>query len=324
MRANTRTWTSTACWIALEVGLVLCAWQTPVLAQTASDKAAADALFNEGRRLIDKGDAVAACAKFEASLARVPQLGTQIALASCFEKVGRTASAWAAFRAAASRARTARDKRAGFCEEHVRALESMLSMIAINVDAISRVDGLEVTRDGSTLTSAELGTPVPVDPGVHTITASAPGRVAWSTSVSIAPSSGVVQLSVPMLATLPVDDAPRRRRVTAYALGGAGIVVIGGSLIVGAVASSRWSAARSHCHDRVCDPTGVDLAGEAGTLGNISTVSFAAGAGLVVAGLIVLYTAPSTRAERAPTSTALRISPRITSSLIGLTISGGF
>src|ERR1044071_8824310 len=73
---NVRTWIAGA---GLFLWLGHAAW-----AQTAADKAAADTLFSEGKRLILAGETETACAKFEASLARLPQLGAQLALASCY------------------------------------------------------------------------------------------------------------------------------------------------------------------------------------------------------------------------------------------------
>src|SRR5262245_19670575 len=98
-------------------GTLLCAGQGIAGAQNAADKAAADALFNEGKRLFIRGEITAACDKFEGSLAKVVQLGTQIALASCYEKLGRTASALGEFRAAASTAAKLHDNRQRFAED---------------------------------------------------------------------------------------------------------------------------------------------------------------------------------------------------------------
>jgi hypothetical protein len=246
-------------------------------AQTAADKAAADTLFSEGKRLIVAGETEAACAKFEASLVRLPQLGTQLALASCYEKLARTASAWGAFRAAASTASKAHDEqRQRFAEEHAAALEPNLSKLVVKIEAGYRIDGLEVKRDGIALTIAELDLPVPVDPGDHTVEATAPGWVAWSTNVAIAPTPGVVEVVVPALGKAPVKveepkpesiavsrpaqmvAAPRSRPVLAYAVAGGGVAALGVSLVFGAMASSRWSAAQPHCHDGMCNPTGYD------------------------------------------------------------------
>lgn len=51
-------------WIVVSVGVLLCAGRGMAVAQNATDKAAADTLFNEGKRLINRGDAAAACEKF--------------------------------------------------------------------------------------------------------------------------------------------------------------------------------------------------------------------------------------------------------------------
>jgi len=319
-------------WHALGICLLLCVSHGTSRAQTAADKAAADALFKEGKKLIGKGDDAAACEKFEASLARLTQLGTRIALASCYEKLGRTASAWGAFRAAAAAASKANDRRRQFCEQHALALEATLSMIVIKIHVADHVDGLEVQRDGSPVTPAELGAPVPVDPGEHTVAASAPGRVAWSTTVSIPATHGTVEVQVPALRHVPAhipapegDPRPRGRAI-AYYVGGGGVAALGGSLILGAVARSRWNDAQSRCHDRLCDQTGVGLAHDAQNLGNVSTAVFVAGTGAMVAGAILWLTASPGRTERAPArdSTALQLVPEIGAAQVGLTILGGF
>jgi hypothetical protein len=315
-------------WGALGICLLLCVGHGTSLAQPAADKAAADALFNEGKKLIGQGDDAAACEKFEASLAKLTQLGTRIALASCYEKLGRTASAWGAFRAAAAAASKANDRRQQFCEDHALALEAALSMIAIKIDAANLVDGLDVKRDGSPVMPAELGMPVPVDPGEHTVAASAPGRVAWSTTVSIPATPGTVEVHVPALDQIP-DPAPDprpRRRALAYYVGGGGVAALSASLILGAVARSRWSDAQSHCHDRLCDQAGVDLAHGAQSAGNVSTAAFVVGASAAVAGAILWFTASPARAENAPARgpSALHLVPEVGAAQVGLAILGGF
>lgn len=333
--------------IAIATVLILTLGRGPTWAQTAADKAAADTLFNEGKTLIAAGDAETACAKFEASLAKVTQLGAQLALASCYEKLGRTASAWGEFRAAASAAGKARDvQRQRFAEQHAAALEARLSRLVIKVEPGYRIDGLEVKRDGVDVSPAELGSPVPVDPGDHVVEASAPGWVAWSTKVSVAAQAGIVEVIVPALGKAPVKveepqaevaavpprpapdpgDPQHRRRYLAYGLAGGGLAAIGTSLILGAMASSRWSDAQTHCHGKLCDPTGVDLAGSAGTLGNVSTGAFLVGTAALAAGVILYLTSPSVSTERPPgaTATALRIAPDVGGARVGLLIQGGF
>lgn len=312
-------------------------------AQTGADKAAADTLFNEGKRLIAAGDTESACTKFEASVARVPQLGAQLALASCYEKLGRTASAWGEFRAAASAAARAHDEqRQRFAEEHAEALEPKLSMLVIKIEPGYRIDGLQVKRDGLDVTPAELGSPVPVDPGDHTVEASAPGWVAWSNKVSVAAMPGVVEVLVPALGKAPVKvEEPKPEAVAivrppvappprpskppylAYGLGGGGIAVIAASLVFGAMASSRWSAAQANCHDQMCNDTGLDQASSAKTLGNVSTGTFLVGTAAVAAGVILLLTRPS-EAEAPAAAARLRLAPAVGPAQVGLVMQGGF
>src|SRR5262245_8870421 len=80
--------------------------ESVVRAQDAMNKATAEALFADGRRLVGAGDYAAACPKFAASQKLDPGVGTALNLADCYERMGRWASAWAEFRSAASAAHT--------------------------------------------------------------------------------------------------------------------------------------------------------------------------------------------------------------------------
>src|SRR6476619_3478469 len=79
-----------------------------LLAGTASagDKALAESLFDAGRQLMQAGDFQQACPKFAESQRQDPSPGTLINLAKCYEGLGRTASAWADDKEAATLART--------------------------------------------------------------------------------------------------------------------------------------------------------------------------------------------------------------------------
>src|ERR1700753_3563254 len=83
---------------------VLCAacvlgFTPTVLAESsAGDKASAEALFNDGVALVSAGNYADGCARFEASQALEATLGTTLHLADCYERAGKTASAWVLFR----------------------------------------------------------------------------------------------------------------------------------------------------------------------------------------------------------------------------------
>jgi len=150
-------------------------------AQNADNKAAADALFDEGKRLLAAGDVDHACPKLEASLQLLDQLGVRLNLADCHERQGRTATAWAEFRAAASQADKRGDARATYARQRTDALAPRLVKLQISVPAANQLPGLTVKRDGAAVPSEAFDTPLPVNPGGYTIDASAPGHQAWST-----------------------------------------------------------------------------------------------------------------------------------------------
>src|SRR5262245_41081861 len=118
-------------------------------AHAQDNRVAAEALFRDARKLFDAGKYAEACEKLQASQRIDPAVGTLINLARCYEKVGRTASAWAAWRDAAATAKQqgqpAREKTA---REAADALEPSLARLTIEVPADAREISLKITRDG--------------------------------------------------------------------------------------------------------------------------------------------------------------------------------
>jgi tetratricopeptide (TPR) repeat protein len=100
----------------------------PVAAETL---ARADALFAEGRRLLEKGSVAAACARFQESNALAPRGGTALNLGLCLEQVGDLGVARVALQAALARAlEDGRTDRVPIAREHLAAVESRLARAA--------------------------------------------------------------------------------------------------------------------------------------------------------------------------------------------------
>lgn len=297
------------------------------------NRAAAEALFNQGRSLMTAGKYAEACPKFEASQQLDPGLGTMLNLAECYEKTGRTASAWAEYREAIPLARAAGSKaRQDLAVERAQALEERLSTLTIRAMSGDAADAqLEVRRDGVAVQPAELGSPIPVDPGEHLIEARAPGKAPWSSKVQVGPNAAKVSVEIPALqaegaapapvaspivtttttTTEPPSDKPASdgaaQRTTGLVLGGAGIVGVGLGTFFGLRASSKWSDAKEKCTDYPygCGAEGTDLRSSASSAGAVSTIAFVAGGALIATGVVLYLTAPSKKE-----SVALSVGPQ--------------
>src|SRR5580692_9399649 len=134
-----------ACAVAIAVVVTASA---PAKAQSAgSDKVTAEALFEDARKLVADRRYAEACPKFADSQRLDPSASTLLNLASCWEKAGRTATAWATYKEAASAANAAgRKDYVTAAERHAEALAPTLSRLTVNVP--SPVDGIQVKRDG--------------------------------------------------------------------------------------------------------------------------------------------------------------------------------
>lgn len=298
---------------------------TSASAQEAADKAAAEALFDEGRKLMAAGNFEDACPKLEASQRLDPGVGTMLNLADCQQKTGKTASAWAQFREAISAAHNAGSlEREEIARSRARELESKLSYLTIETWKGQRV---QVTRDGEPVDEAVLGSAIPVDPGAHVISAAAPGKRSWSTTVQVGATADRVSVAVPILpddqgratGVLPAargESAERpsgagsisTQRVLAIVAGGVGVVGLGIGVGFGLKAASRWDDAKSGCnpYPNNCGAQSARLADAAKSSAMVSTIAFAVGVAGVAGGLVLWLTAPKHSAER---SASLDIGP---------------
>jgi hypothetical protein len=176
--------------------------------KSAADVAAAQALFERARALLAEQRPQEACPLFEESQRLDAGLGTQYNLATCYEAVGRFASAYTLFLEVAAGA-TARGQgeRAEVARARARAVETKLSRVVISV-AAGQHSEVTVERDGRVLGPAQWGLPLPLDPGSYRITASGPGLATWTQEVTVATNGGLHRVNVPVLA-LAMPSAER-------------------------------------------------------------------------------------------------------------------
>jgi hypothetical protein len=171
------------------------------IAAGGPNAAAAQTLFMEAKKLYDEGKYQPACAKFEKSNELDPAMGTKLNLARCWDKIDRTASAWAMYLEVADDAHAAGSTdREQYARTAAADLEPRLIKLVIEVATANPAD-LEVKRDDTVIGSGLYGTPIPIDPGAHLIVAKAPGRKPWSKKVTVAVKDAgtTTKVSVPVL-----------------------------------------------------------------------------------------------------------------------------
>ncbi|HTJ46814.1 MAG TPA: hypothetical protein VL463_32145 [Kofleriaceae bacterium] len=331
-------------WVA--VALVVCSLSGRAL---AGDKAAAEAAFQQGKDLMKAGKFAEACVAFEKSQANDPQLGTEYNLATCYEKAGKLASAWASFRELAQR--DANAARKADSEKHAAALQPRLIKLLISVR--SPVAGLKVTRNGEDVSSS-VGIESPVDPGEYEIGAVADDYKPWSVKVSAQQEGGTVQVTVPELEKLPPSDmhtgdnhdmkplptgpgvqttvTPEggHKPLGLYVAGGGAAVTVGG-LVFGYLAMSKHNDAKNLCGPGGidnCDPMNADAADKAEksaqSNGTISTVLVGVGAAAITAGVILYFTSHADAETASPDETSLQITPTVTPDGFAVTAVGRF
>ena len=289
---------------------------SPALAQQGgTDPAAAQALFDEAKRLLDAGSPEAACPKLEESLRLDEAIGTRFQLARCYELTHKTASAWSLYLEVAAEARSAgQTEREAYARQRAEALEPSLSKLKIVVPAEARAKGLTVKRNDVEVGPGQWGVPVPVDPGRYTVSVNAPGKRPWQVEVEIGGEGALQAVTLRRLTDQPAQPEPRPaavdntlappdqdvgghgRRYTPWqwvgiGTAGAGVVSLGVSGVFTLMALNKDKD--SGCVDGTCpDSTSLSLNKDARSLGNLATVTLVVGGVLTSAGAVLFFVPP--------------------------------
>lgn len=192
------------------LGVAVCLYAVSSAAQgSQSDKVAADALFDAARELMELGKYDEACPKLADSQRLDPGIGTLLNLGRCYSANGQTASAWATYREAAAAARAeGQAEREALARDEASKLEPRLTRVIIRVFDGGAAAGVTVKRDGEELPQSLWGVPMPVDPGQHTMEASAPGKTPRNATFEAKGEGAVIEVKVPPLSDAPGVTAP--------------------------------------------------------------------------------------------------------------------
>jgi hypothetical protein len=285
-----------------------------------TDKSLAQSLFEQGKQLMKAKKYDEGCPKLEESQRLDPSGGTLLNLALCHELQGKLATAWSDFKGALSLAKKdGREDRIKAASEHIAAIEPKLPWLTVEVSAPS--DGQSVTLDGGALGSAAWGTALPLDPGSHQLSATAPGRKPWDGEVSVKLGEKK-SLSVPELeideqaaaagksgetADQPASEGDAStsggsgKRALGYVLGGVGVVGVGVGAVFGFQTLSKRNESDGECPtDTTCSDRGVELNNQAQTAAWVSNIGIGVGVlSLAVGTYLVLSSGDSDAPEAA-------------------------
>jgi tetratricopeptide (TPR) repeat protein len=304
----------------LSVGLGVLLFALPAAAEgtsrkvLAADKAAAQALFDEAVRLMDRENFEEACPKLEASQDLDPGIGTLLYLGDCYEQVGRRASAWATFRDAESLARAQGQKsRAELAATRAKALDEQLSHLTISVPLHARIEGLLVRLGDRIVSSSSFDQPFPVDPGRQVLEVTAPGHQPYYRTLVVTDDGPHdYRLVVPTLLPAPSSDRGRTMRTIGVVTGALGIAAVGTGAVFGILAAEKNADAVRYCPEDPdgCSARGVELQEDAQSLTTVAKGSLAAGGGLLLTGIVLYVAAPSeSEKERAAALKRVKLSP---------------
>jgi hypothetical protein len=332
--------------LGASLSIALIGFVTEAAAETpASDAARARALFREGRDLSFEERFDEARVKFAESEKLDPGAGTLLNLAYCYEKLGKSASAWALYRDAATMALAhGRNDWAEQAYQQADRLTESSPAVVVQVEPQKAIAAIEVSLDGAPVPPTAWGQHLPVSSGGHEVTARAPDTETWVATVEASEESGRV-VTVPVLAPLPspagspaiaAPAAPRKKdavgaadaaviapkasparfsaqKTAAIVLGGTGLAALGTAAVLGISAAVTYKGAR--CAAGACTPAGNDAIDSAYSQAHLATAGAAIG-GVALAGAVTLWlTAPSS--ER-----GLRVAPSFERQSVGAAVNG--
>jgi hypothetical protein len=278
---------------ALLTALALAAPRAARAQPSTDDRAAAEALFEEGKALVAKSELAPACERFAESHRLDPQIGTLLYLATCREQTGKTASAWADFKEALALAeKTGKTDRLEQARQGVDRTSTVLSRISVKL--AWKVEGLRVTINGREVRMFD--TALPYDPGSVAVVAEAPGRKTFTRQLTLEKGPTAIEVVIPELEVLPKGDGPAPEReadhTVAFAVGGAGLGLVAVGMGFGLGALLTKSAADDHCRGSFCDQEGLDGHDRANVFAWTANVTVGAGLAAVATGIVLFIVEP--------------------------------
>lgn len=307
---NTRRRRSTIWSLLAAIGVATTA-VAPARAQEG-DASRAEALFLEAREARDRGDLVVACAKFAESLALLKRPNTMLQLAECQRKQGRLAEAFEVATAAMAII-PPEDERLAIAKEIYDDVGARVPKLTVKFssppprDAVLRVDAREMV-------AADVREPLALDPGVHKLTLTVPGRAASSVDVTLAERErreitldlGLDLSAAPPPKPLPVVEPPVESGsgsslpiIGLVVGGGLATLGLGTAIVTGAIIVGNDGTIQDECGEQRCTQQGLDTIDSSETLIAVNYVGWGVAAAGVVLGTTLILVGMSSDDEPA-------------------------
>lgn len=287
-------------------------------AASADPPSAADTQFDYGLAEMKAGRYDTGCPALAESYRLDPKPGSLFTLAECETRSGKLATAlthYEAYLDVFSRMtpdqqgrQWGREKIAGTRRDELRARVPSLTLTG------TLPTGSVIKRDGVPIGPALLGATVPIDPGLHVIEISVPGRPVRRQEIDVAPGKAVrLAVDGDEEARLAADpDASSRPSpyrtgaIVAGAVGAAGVVV---GAAFGVVTLGHKSTLETHCVDTTCDAEGKSAADASRTTGAVSTIGFVVGVLGLGTGAALYFLDPTGSRTGAKPGSTTRVAP---------------
>lgn len=332
--------------LAIVLGLAI---SGPAAAVPPDVQQRADALFQQGRDAMEKGQHAKALKLLQTSHELDPGRGKLLNIAICEERLGMVATALLHFRELSGQMPQG-DSRRPIVDEYLEKILPRLPRLRIDL-ASTTIPEVRVMLDDAVVTRSQLGTDMPADPGGHIVVVAAPGRLdrrydlvleeGKSTTLRVEPGA-TPALTAPVTAlptstAVPVADRrPERALWPAGLLGGAAALSLGAGIAFVVLREGKQSEARELgepilADGRSCVPTAgnydsvrcsslADATATGDAFGTASVIGFVTGAlagGATMAYL--LWPRPN-----APAGVSIQVTPIIGGQQQGVAIRGSF
>lgn len=310
---------------------ILLGFTTPATAsdnppQQQTSSLRAEQLFSEGLSLMKADHCQDALPLFFESQKLDPAAATLTNIATCYVRIGKTASAYRAYQDAARAAiLEQKPELQQRTDQALRSLAPTLTRLKIVPLGSARLP--EIRINGELV--PDVREPIPLDPGENIVEATAPDRDPWRRTVRTPAEGALLVVEVPELASTedrspvtatpptqsppstPVDRTTSHVNLKPFVVIGAGVglTALTVSGILALSANSKQNDSNEFCRRDYCLQPGLDLRHTAAS--RADTATYAAGIGIVSLATALVLWARDEPSTPAPTTTSYQPSVQV-------------